>query len=142
MNKKLLAALWGAMFVLCAGLGFVVLPEEGATAARAGLLIAAVLFFVPGALLLRGAVKTRDKALLIIIRDLAAASLIGTTVLICLNILSVFAPETLGNILHIVLTIVSVPLACAQQGAVGALSLFFWACLLIASIGALKRIRK
>ena len=52
MNNKILFALWGVLFILCAGLGF--LPEAtGWTTA------AAILFFLPPALLLHKGDKTR-----------------------------------------------------------------------------------
>lgn len=142
MNKKLLTVLWGVMFALCAGLGFIALPEEGADIARAAMALAALLFFAPGAMLLYGAVKRHNKRTLLIIRNLSAASLIVTTVLIVLNILSLMAPEAIGILLHVMLVIASAPLFCAQQGMFGAVSIFLWACLLTVSIAELKKYRR
>ena len=72
MDRKLLFALWGGMFSLCAGLGFIPEPEG---AARAVLTALAVLSFLPPALLVYSASKAASRADLLLVRNLAAASL-------------------------------------------------------------------
>lgn len=129
MNQKVLFTLWGVLFVICAALG--VIPAAGG--GLQGIMTAlSVLFFVPPVLLLyRG---SRDTALLI--RNLSALSLGLTLVFLALNVAFAVSTETLGNILHYALAVVSSPMICSGYWA---LSLFLWACLLMA---ALKKTRK
>ena len=125
MNKKYLFILWGVLFVLCAGLGF--LPEtSGWTTA------ASVLFFLPPALLLH----TKERNTVLLVRNLAMLSLGVTMVTLILNFVLAVGSETLGSVLHYVLTIVSAPMICSGYWV---LSLFGWACLLMVSIKLLKK---
>ena len=120
MNQKVLFALWGVLFILCAGLGF--LPE-----ATGWMTALSILFFLPPALLLcKG-----DKNTVLLVRNLSLLSLGVTLVTLILNFVLAVSSETLGNILHSVLTIVSAPMICSGFWV---LSLFLWACLLIAAI--------
>ena len=128
MKKSSLYAAWGGMFLLCAGLGFISEPKG---AARAALTVISLLFFCPPAALLWQARREGDRPTAAIIRNLAAASLLLTAVLFCANILSAFGSDALGRFLHGMLTIVSAPMLCSGYWA---LSLFLWACLLIASL--------
>ena len=128
MKKSLLYAAWGGMFVLCAGLGFL---QEPKGAAPAALTVISQLFFCPPAALLWQACGEGDRRTAAIIRNLSAASLSLTAVLVMANILSAFGSDALGLFLHGMLTIVSAPMLCSGYWA---LSLFLWACLLIASL--------
>ena len=125
MNKKLLFTLWGALFLLTAGLGF--LPESSGwrTAVSA-------LFFLPPALLLH----TKERNTVLLVRNLAMLSLGVTMVTLILNFVLAVGSETLGSVLHYVLTIVSAPMICSGYWV---LSLFGWACLLMVSIKLLKK---
>ena len=107
MNQKLYFALWGGMFVLCAGLGFI--PEPTGFL-KVLLVLLGIGFFVPGFLLLNLAEKNGDRHTLALIRNLATASLGLTVVLLIANFLSVLGSELLGNILYYVLVIVSTPM--------------------------------
>lgn len=131
MNKKGLYALWGGMYIVCAGLGFI--PAEGAL--RAVLTALAVVFFLPPAVLVYRAGKEGDGHALKLVRNLAALSLLLTVIVLMANLLCAFGSEGLGIFLHTVLVIVSAPMLCCGAWAV---SLFFWACLLMASLSALK----
>ena len=123
MNHKILFALWGALFILTAVLGY--FPAAWWSTA------AAIAFFLPPALLLyRGG---RDTVKLI--RNLSALSLGVTLAALILNFVLAVGSETLGNLLHIVLTIVSAPMMASGYWV---LSLFLWACLLMASLRKLK----
>ena len=124
MNHKSLFALWGALFILTAVLGF--FPAGWWSTA------ASVLFFLPPAVLLYQA--DRDTAALI--RNLSGLSLGVTLAVLVLNVMLAVSSETLGNILHTVLTVVSAPMMASGYWV---LSLFLWACLLMAS---LKKCRK
>ena len=128
MTKKKLFVLWGGMFILCAGLGFI----PGPTGALRVLLSAVSLaFFVPPGLLLYRAEKTGDRATVVLIRNLAALSLILTAVLLVLNFLAVLSTEAAGTMLYYMLVMVSSPMICSGYWAV---SLFLWACLLMAAL--------
>lgn len=133
MRKTGLLAAWGGLFVICAGLGF--LPEP--QGALRGLLIAlAVVFFLPGALLLWQGRRQKDDDAIRLVRNLSALSLGLTLALLVANVASVLAPETVGNLLHGALGVVSVPMFCGQ---VWVMSLFLWACLLICSLRLLPK---
>ena len=129
MKRKILYPLWAVMFILCAGLGFI--PEPEAMTAKA-LSVLSVAFFIPPVLLLHRAEK--QDALLI--RNLSALSLTLTLVLLILNFLLAFSSETLGQVLHYILIIISCPMICSGHWA---LSLFLWACLLMASLKQTRR---
>ena len=129
MTKNTLFALWGGLFVLCAGLGF--LPGS-----HWSMTLAAILFFLPPAVLLYRASGEKDRHTLLLIRNLSALSLALSAVLLVVNFLTALASETLGNFVHCLLVIVSSPMICSGHWA---LSLFGWACLLMVS---LKEIRK
>ena len=128
MKNRILYVLWGALFILCAALGFI---PEPAGAERLLLTLASLLFFLPPAMLIRSARKAGSRSQLALMRNLSALSLGLTAVLLILNFLTAFRSETLGNILHAVLVIVSSPMICSGHWA---LSLFLWASLLIASL--------
>lgn len=133
MKKNVLFALWGVLFILCAALGFVAYPGS---AVKILMTLLSVAFFAPPALLLQQAAARKDRALAQLIRNLSAASLAVTVVLIIANFLSAFGGATLGNILHSLLIILSAPMVCSGYWA---LSLFLWACLMISSLNILKR---
>ena len=128
MKNRFLFALWGALFILCAGLGFI--PEPSG-AVRFLLTAVSVLFFLPPAVLVWRGRKTHDRALLALMRNLSIASLGLSVLLIIANFLTAFRSELLGDILHGILVVVSSPMICSGHWA---MSLFFWACLLIASV--------
>ena len=129
MNKKTWYALWGILYIICAALGFVSEAEGGL---KAILILLALLFFVPPAVLLYDAIKRKDLREVRRIRNLSLLSLIATLVLMVLNILSVLqGSEALGDTLYAILVLVSSPMYCARNGF---LSLFRWACLLMVSM--------
>lgn len=132
MKPKNLFALWGGLFVLCAALGFV---NTASTALQVLMTLLSIAFFLPGALLLRLSKETGNREIALLVRNLSAASLILTAVLLIANFLSVFAPKLLGDILHGMLIVVSAPMICSGYWA---LSMFLWACLMICAIKALK----
>ena len=135
MNKKGLWILWGGLYILCAGLGFI---PEPAGFLKGMMTALAVVFFIPGFLLLYQAKQQRDKQTAALVRNLAAASLGITMLLIVANFLSVGAAKAVGDGLYAVLVIVSSPMV---SGGNWLLSLFLWACLLVAG-GDILRKRK
>lgn len=129
MSNQILFGLWGLLFIICAGLGFI--PEPG-DAGRAALTLAGVAFFVPPFVLLYRAKNRKALGLRQLLRNLAALSLGATLALLILNLISAFRSEWVGNALHYALTIVSTPMMCCSQWVI---SLFLWACLLVLSMG-------
>ena len=120
MKEKITYALWGVLFILCAGLGFLG-PQDGFAG---GLLtFLSLVFFVPGILLLCWG---RRKA----VRILSAVSLGLTLLALLANFASLSLSERMGNFLYGVLIVVSSPMVCSGYWV---LSLFLWACLLTGS---------
>ena len=128
MNKKNLYYIWAGLFILTALLGFITEPNG---LLKALMVMAAVGFFVPPALLL----KQGDFQDIKLVRNLSLVSLITTTVLLVLNVMSVLASEAVGTGLYALLILLSAPMVCSQYWA---LSMFLWACLLMVSLKNLK----
>ena len=128
MKKKHLFTAWGMLYALCAFMGLV-RPESGSV--RGFFTFMSVVFFVPPFVLLYRAKKQGDEPLRLLLRNLAALSLGLTALLLVCNFLSVLAGPTLGNILHWILTVVSTPMICSGYWA---LSIFLWACILVAAL--------
>lgn len=133
MNQRSLFALWGGLFILCAALGFIPEPQG---VLRGVLTILSVLFFLPGAALLFQAAQRGDRRTARLIRDLAALSLALTVGVLIVSFLTALSSQQVGAFLYGLLVIVSSPMIC---GGYWALSLFLWACLLIASWKVLRR---
>ncbi len=129
MNQKHLLTAWGALFVLCAGLGFLPgLNEQLPQTLSTFLTLLSLGFFLPPAILVWQGRNRGDRQVLTLVRSLSALSLGLTAVCLCLNFLSVLAPQWVGDLSHYVLIVVSAPMVCSGQWA---LSLFLWACLLL-----------
>ena len=135
MSKKWLFALWGGLFALCAGLGF--LPEpEGALGVL--LTVLALASFLPPVALLYRAVREQDRHTVLLVRNLSGLSLGLTLILLMLNFWSALGSETLGTVLYGLLVVVSSPMICSGHWA---MSLFLWACLLMVSLRHSRRRR-
>ncbi len=128
MSKKVLYVLWGSMFIVCAGLGFIPEPEGILAGGMTALSVAA---FGPPAVLLYRASQEGDRDTVKLVRNLSAASLALTLVLLVANFMSALLPEFLGTMLYDILVIVSSPMIASGHWA---LSLFLWACLLMGSL--------
>ena len=127
MKTKPLYWSWLGLYVLCAGLGFI--PERNLFAQiLLGLLSLA--FYIPPALLLYRGIKANDKKLLIRIRRISLTCLVLTLLLIVANIVSVYASDAAGWILHTLLNLASVPMFCCYYRGIGP---FLWACLFVSS---------
>ena len=124
MKPKTIYVLWAALFILCAGLGFI--PEPGEKL-QTLLTLLSVVFFLPPAMLLY---RRKDLHTAKLIRNLSALSLGLTLVLLILNFLTVLHSDFLGMVLHYILVIVSCPMITSGHWA---FSLFLWACLLMVS---------
>lgn len=135
MSKKLLFALWGGLFILCAGLGFI--PGFSQNVSAGAQAVLTVAFFAPPACLIYGAKKEKDARTLKLVRGISLLSLGLTLLALVLNVLSAMGTVTMGNVLFAVLIVVSSPMVCSGYWA---LSLFLWACLLIVSHSLLRKI--
>ena len=133
MNMTVYYTLWAGMFALTAGLGMIPEPT-GFT--KFCLVVLSIGFFVPPACLLKAAEKRNDRMHMQIVRNLAFASLVLTIVLVICNFLSLRASVLVGNVLYILLCIVTAPMVCSQYWV---LSLFGWACLMLWAHSLLRK---
>lgn len=129
MSNTVLFALWGALYALCAGLGFVAAPGP---ALRLLMLALSLAMFVPPFLLNRKG----NRRVRLLVRNLSLAWLIATAILLPANFLAALAPEMLGNFLHGLLTVLSSPLVCSDSWA---LTIFLWACVFFDARTKLKK---
>ena len=136
MNRKFLLALWGGLFAACAAFGFVSEPAGALSFLMAAL---SLMFFVPPVLLLRQAAQRSHVPTAVLVRNLSAVSLVLTLAALIANVLSLLGSEALGNVLHVVLVIVSVPMFCAQ---IWVIPLFCWAFLMIGAHKLQKKMKK
>jgi hypothetical protein len=128
MDKSIYFVLWGGMYILCCVLGF--LPEQTGFSLYV-MTAVSLLFFLPPFLLVRKAKEKNDTKTLKLTRRICLISLGLSTLMLVANFLSVLSPsETLGNVLHVILSLVSVPM---MSSGLPLVSLFLWACLLSAS---------
>ena len=133
MSNTVLYALWGGVYALCAGLGFV--AEPGPTL-RLLMIALSVCLFLPPLILNRRAARTEDRRTLLLVQKLALAWLIATGILLPGNFLSALASEAVGDFLHGLLTVISSPLVCSDSWA---LTIFLWACVFFDARSKLKK---
>lgn len=133
MKDSKLYALWGAAYILCGLLGFIREPNGFVMAV---LVLLAVFFFVPGGMLLYRGYKERNAVKIKTIRNISLIWLGMTLVLLIANFLTAGATELTGDLLYGFLVFLTAPMCCGQFWI---LSLFLWACLLMASLSCLKK---
>lgn len=133
MTNKQLSVLWGGMYILCAGLGFIPSP---AGALSSLLTLLAIGFFIPGGVLLYRAYKAKDKVSIKTICALSGGVLGMTLLVLIFNFLSYGATQATGDLLYGLLIFVSSPMVCGQNWLIG---LFGWACLLMSGLSCLKK---
>ena len=127
MKIKLTYALWGVLFIICACLGVV---RDAAGFGKVLLILSSLIFFLPGVLLLYWGQRKQ-------VRIISICSLSATLVLLVANFFSVLASKAVGDILYALLVLVSSPMVCSQYWV---LSLFLWACLLMATFVKPKKV--
>ncbi len=133
MKKSVIYAVWGALYVLCAALGFVPNP----TGFGKILLIAtSLIFFLPGFYLAYLAKKENSRKTLLVLRLISGSILLLSVVFLVLNFLSVYFSAQTGLVLYVLLVMFSAPMVCSQ---VWVLSLFLWACLLMICLPPFKK---
>ena len=116
---------WAVLYAVCAGLSFISEPPG----ILPGLMVVlALAFFVPPAILLYRAITRKERGTLLCIGAISAASLVLTFVMLLLNFLSFEASTAAGLVLNAMLILVSVPMLCSGAWVV---SLFLWAILLM-----------
>lgn len=133
MKEKLLYGGWIGMYALCVGLGTI---QARNTAVHIAMMVLALLFYVPGILLVFDAVKADNKKQLLRLRLVCSSSLVLTAVFLVGNIAAVGASETAGRVLNDLLMLVSAPMFCCYWRF---LSLLLWGCLLFASFPRLYK---
>ena len=136
MNNKTLFLIWGGLFILCAFLGFI--PTVSGFA-RVLLILASVVFFVPSWILFFRGKQKKDCDLLALLLGISIASLVMTLVLLVLVIITAGSNPAASDFLYRILSIFSVPMFSSQ---IWFISLFLWACLLVASLSAIRQIKK
>ena len=136
MKDGKLYALWGVLYIFCGLLGFIREPNGFVTAL---LVLLAVGFFVPGAVLLYRGYKARNPGKIKAICAVSLVWLVMTLVLLVLNFLTAGATALAGDLLYGFLVILSAPMFCGQAWV---LSLFLWACLFVAAQQQIKRDKK
>ena len=136
MKDGKLYALWGVLYIFCGLLGFIREPNGFVTAL---LVLMAVGFFVPGAVLLYRGYKARDPGRIKAICAISLVWLVMTLVLLILNFLTAGATVLAGDLLYGFLVILSAPMFCGQAWV---LSLFLWACMLMSGLSCLKKIKQ
>ena len=133
MSNTVLYTLWGALYVLCAGLGFITEPKNSTQILMTFFSLA---LFVPPFLLNYRAAEKKDRRTLTLVRKLSFYWLALASVLLVGNFLTVFASEILGNMMHILLIIVASPMIASGSWA---LTIFLWACVFFDARSKLKK---
>ena len=127
MKNKILYCLWAALYILCVGLGVFEEPEGFL---KAALVVIALFFFVPGAILLWDAKTQGNRRGVLAIRWISASSLLLTLIFLMIFLVTGSNGHASADVFYEVLILVSSPMVCSQYWF---LSLFLWACLLSAS---------
>ena len=127
MKEWILYAAWLCLYILCVGLGTV---EEVDGSAKVFFVLTALIFFIPGIILLVLGKKQQNKKMVLRVRLIAICSLVLTVAVCSAPVLAVGSSAQMGSFLHDLLNLVSAPMFCSQYWI---LSLFGWACLLSAS---------
>ena len=131
-TKKIWIA-WAVLYGICTALSFI--PTAPGILSGAMTLLS-MGFFVPGAMLLREGKSQQNSALLKKVRNVCLLSLGLTTLAVVLNFFSANASGAWGIVAYWLLILVSTPMICSQ---IWIISLFLWACLLMASIACLRK---
>ena len=127
VKEWILYAAWLCLYILCVGLGTV---EEVDGSAKVFFVLTALIFFIPGIILLVLGKKQQNKKMVLRVRLIAICSLVLTVAVFCATVLAVGSSAQMGSFLHDLLNLVSAPMFCSQYWIV---SLFCWGCLLSAS---------
>lgn len=127
-NKVFLWSAWGILYIICVPFSYISDPNPAQSVA---LLLLGLIFFIPGALLLIHALRTKDKKTLLSLRWISGLSLALTLCFLVGNVFSALGSDSLGDTMYGFLALVSVPMLCCRQWA---LSMLLWALLFFATI--------
>lgn len=133
LKEWLLYAVWLCLYILCVGLGTVGQVEG---IGKVFFVLTALIFFVPGVLLLILGRKERNQKMIRRVRIVSICSLCLTVIVFSINVSSIAASSQTGVFLNDLLNLVSAPMFCAQYWI---LSLFCWASLLSASFMKIEK---
>ena len=133
MKQRITWLVWAVLFILCMWLGL--LGQPGGVGS-VFYLLAALIFFIPGVLLLYWGITEGNRKQVLGVRIAAICSLALTAVLLIANFCSVLLSEAAGYALYVILAVVSTPMVCCGYWV---LSLFLWACLFFATLPLKKR---
>ena len=128
VKKSYVYIAWGVVYAICVGLSYVA-PESAFE--KALLMLCGLIFFIPPAWLLWRAKRENCRKTLKVLRLISGGALISGTVLLALNMLSVFWGPRAGLVLYVLFTMFAAPMGCIQSWA---LSLFLWACVLMVTL--------
>lgn len=131
---KTLYTIWAWLFALTAILGLL-FPGVQNAAGRFFLALISVCFFIPPWLILTKARAEGSRHHLRLVRYLAVASLSLTLLLFCAGIWSLPYGQPVGDLIHILMTVLCAPLVCSNYYV---LPMFGWATLLTGSFGKEK----
>ena len=135
-KKKVLYIVWAMLYCACFALGFAKVSSQGE---KFVLMAISCLFFLPPFWLFFLAKKENHHKTIKILRWISISVIVLTPILIIANILSVYGSRLLGRILFVLLAMLTTPLAASQTWA---LSIFFWAVLMILTLQEKRRGRK
>ena len=127
VKEWILYCVWLCLYILCVGLGTV---EEVSGIGKVLFVLTALIFFIPGVLLLILGFQEKSRKTILRVRIVSICSLVLTVGVFCANVAAVSASAETGNFLYDLLNLVSAPMFCSQYWI---MSLFCWACLLSAS---------
>ena len=133
MKKSIVYAIWGVLYCICVGLGFV---PDPAGFGKVLLVLTSLIFFLPPAYLLWQAEKENNRKTVLVLRLLSGGVLLLSLVLIILNFMSVNWSAQTGLVVYVLLVMFTAPMACGQYWA---LSLFLWACILMITLRGQNR---
>ena len=125
MKKSVIYALWGILYAICVGLGFV---KNAEGYGKVLLILSALICFLPPFYLVFRAKKESSRKDLLALRLINGGVLALSLILLVLNFLSVYFSARTGLVLYVMLVMFSAPMACGQYWF---MSLFLWACLLM-----------
>ena len=133
VKEWILYAIWLCLYILCVGLGTV---DQVEGAGKVFFVLTALIFFIPGVMLLVLGRKEKNKKMIRRVRIVSICSLSLTVIAFAANVASIAASNQAGAFLNDLLNLVSAPMFCAQYWI---LSLFCWGCLLSASFLKLSK---
>ena len=127
-KKKVLYIVWAVLYCTCFGLSFVNNPTPGEKAFLTGL---SVVFFIPPFWLWFLSRKENHHKTTRILRWISFGSLVLTLLFFIAALLTIRSPHWLQILVTVLLRLVSVPLETSHTWA---LSLYFWALLMILTL--------